>query len=140
MELDSFLLDKAKDFKVKGNIFYEKSLQEQTDEKIQQITADRKSGAIEYTRTTFDESGEPETETILKIPNSIGITRFLTEVNLENGNPLITKFDSDEWRRNRIAAYNSGQPVYDINDNDLQEYRKRTGKTTEEMVQMEIDS
>jgi len=71
-------------------------MQDQVDDKIKEIIADRKSGAIEYAHKFQNEDGEPEVEMILKIPDSIGTTRFLSEVNLENGKPLVTKFDQED--------------------------------------------
>lgn len=140
--LDSFLLKNSnnKVFDKVSNIFYSKTMQDQVDDKIKEIIADRKNGAIEYAHKFQNEDGEPEVEMILKIPDSIGTTRLLSEINLENGKPLVTKFDQDVWKSDKIKAYSGTEPVLNILDQNMTKFALDNHKTPEEMVKMEMES
>lgn len=96
MELDSFLSSYYRDFKVD---IIDDTLQvdpvKNTRETIEAISKNVQDLKVEH--TIIDEDGD--SEIVSKIPNSIGVTRFLQTYGDPNdlGSPIIAPFNVDAW-------------------------------------------
>lgn len=85
-ELDAFLLSNLNSFtKSHSNIFYSLDLQQGALKQLEQAKVDVTSSQVEILRSDSDPD---ESETIYKIPNSMGVTKF----NSTFGNP-------DDWSK-----------------------------------------
>lgn len=138
MGLDSFLLKHINDYKFKGAVFYSRTAQEATDEKLQQAKSDLLGASIEKTRET-DESGEPEEVRYMAVQNSIGVTKAIG-LKLNNGNPLVTPMSTENYKRKKIQDLTQGKDYILPDGRSFLQTVKGLTSTFEQLVDMEAES
>lgn len=109
MELDNFLSSKLEEFKItKNDVTLQVDLQQITEDKINNISKNISKEQVEV--KTINEDGD--TETILKIPNSIGVTSFISTYGNPDSieDPLLTPFNQDVYlQREKARLLNEGK-------------------------------
>lgn len=136
-ELDSFLLNCTKEYKIEGATFYAKSAQDVTRDALTEATNDLHNARIEVVKTSDDGEIE-ETERYYVIPDSIGVTRAITELNLNEGNPLVTPMDVNDWKSQKIQEYETGVKLTSPDKKvDLQQFKNDSKLTPKQLVDME---
>jgi hypothetical protein len=115
MELDNFLSSKLADYQInESDLTFQINPIDSTIEKVNAITSKVKNASIES--VIINDDGD--SETILKIPDSIGTTRFITS----NGDPsnmqkeLVPPFNLNDFlkkERERLSAEGMTKPQID---------------------------
>ena len=118
--LDLFLLQHINDFNIKSSTFYSRTALEETDSKLQQAANDLASASVEVVKS-LDDLGEPDQSSYMQIPNSIGVTRAIGELPLNDGSPLVTPMSIKEYKRKKQSEIESGVEFTLPNGKKLQE-------------------
>ena len=110
MELDNFLSSKLADYQInESDLTFQINPIDSTIEKVNAITSKVKNASIESVIISVIINDDGDSETILKIPDSIGTTRFITS----NGDPsnmqkeLVPPFNLNDFlkkERERLSA------------------------------------
>lgn len=137
--LDLFLLQHINDFNIKSSTFYSRTALEETDSKLQQAANDLASASVEVVKS-LDDLGEPDQSSYMQIPNSIGVTRAIGELPLNDGSPLVTPMSIKEYKRKKQSEIESGVEFTLPNGKKLQEENSRLHKTAKDLVDMEEES
>lgn len=134
LELDSFLSSKIDEFIEKENdVTLQVDPQQITKNKIDDISKTISEQKIEV--KTINEDGDTETE--LKIPNSIGVTSFVTTYGNPDSieSPLLTPFDQESYfqkeKERLLGEGKTPQEVENIIQNLLKSWKIQTDYGTE---------
>ena len=143
--LDSFLLKNLNKIDFNGEaIFYSKSLLDVAMDKIATIKQDLGNSQVAWTKVKdnvlSDEDSPDGLEIYYKIPGSIGVTKAITSLNINDGSPLVTPMSLDNWRTKKINDYKSGEKMTSPAGVDLQNYLQISGETPEHLTKLEEKS